>query len=433
MKKKKDLDIDREPAGNERDARVLYVLHSMNNDGSSRAFLNLVAEMKRMGVEVGATVPHKEGYLYDKLCSLGVKIFYRRGYPSFLQYPSQNIGHRERIKWYYTYSRIILGVHRDMYKIIKEFKPDVVHTNSSAIDYALLGCYLTRTPHVWHVRELLVEGCNMDVFPSLNLLKWKIKRPFSHSIAVTKAVYDYYNMSDKDTVIYDGVINEKRKIKPSSEFVFPYFLTVGYVSEVKGILSLVRKFAQFAQSNKDIHLMIVGGYCIGDDYYEQCVKVIEEYGTEGRVHFLGRRDDVYELMASAEALFVCSKFEGFGFTPVEAMYCNTLVIGRNVGGVKEQFDIGLAQTGKEIALRFVDEEELPKLMSRALSEDFSEMKQRARKVVLDNYTISRNAQQILTFYKQITLNFHKRKTEPQTEPLRWRNKKPAENQRVSNS
>ena len=63
----------------------------------------MVAEMKRMGVEVGATVPHKEGYLYDKLCSLGVKIFYRRGYPSFLQYPSQNIGHRERIKWYYTY------------------------------------------------------------------------------------------------------------------------------------------------------------------------------------------------------------------------------------------------------------------------------------------------------------------------------------------
>lgn len=381
--------------------RVLYILHSMNNDGSSKAFLNLVVEMKRVGVEVGVAVPHEDGYLYDKLSSLGVRIFYRRGYPSFLRYPSQKMGLRERIRWFYEYSRMILGVHRDIYNIIKEFKPDVVHTNSSAIDYALLGCYLTHTPHVWHIRELLVEGCKMDVFPSLKCLKWKIKRPFSHCIAVTKAVYDYYKMTEKDIVIYDGVIDESLQIKPSSEFPFPYFLTVGYVSDVKGTLSLVSQFAQFAQSNKDIHLLIVGDYYVGDDYYDGCIKIAEKYGVGDRVHFLGRRDDVYELMASAKALFVCSKFEGFGFTPVEAMYCNTLVIGRNVGGVKEQFDIGLARTGKEIALRFTDDEELPELMRRALSEDFTEMKQRARNVVLDNYTISRNAQQIFAFYKKM--------------------------------
>lgn len=384
--------------------RVLYILHGMNNDGSSRAFLNLVAEMKRRGVEVGVTVPYKGGYLYDKLCSSDVKIFYSRGYPSLLSYPSQKMGLRELIKWFYTYSRIVFGVHKDIYKMIKVFKPDVVHTNSSAIDYALLGCFLTRTPHVWHIRELLDEGCNIDVFPSLKILKWKMRMPFSHCIAVTKAVYDYYKMTDKDTVIYDGVIDDKKVLESSSEFPFSYFLTVGYVCEFKGTFSLVHKFAQFAQRNKDTHLLIVGDYYIDDDYYKECMKVIEKHGIGDRVHFLGRRDDVYELMASAKALFVCSKFEGFGFTPVEAMFCNTLVIGRNVGGVKEQFDVGLAQTGKEIALRFTDDEELLELMSRAISEDFSEMKQRARRVVLDNYIISKNAEDILVFYKRICNN-----------------------------
>lgn len=381
--------------------RVLYVVHSMNNDGSTKALMHIIEGMRTLGVEVGVAVPDMKGYLYEKLLQLEIPIFYRRGYPSFMQYPSQKMTLIQKFKWFYEFSRIILGVHRDLYRIIKEFKPDVVHTNSSAIDYALLGCYLTHTPHVWHIRELLVEGCNMDVFPSLKFLKWKIKRPFSHCIAVTKAVCDYYKMTGKDTIIYDGVIDENKEILASKEFPFPYFISVGYVSEIKGTLSLITKFGEYAQQNKDIHLLMVGEYSEKDKEYQACVARIKENNIEERVHFIGRRDDVYELVSSAKALFICSKFEGFGFTPVEAMFCNTLVVGRNVGGVKEQFDNGLEQTGKEIALRYMQDEELPELMDRALTENFTEMKQRAREVVLNNYTISKNTQQILSFYKGI--------------------------------
>ena len=45
-------------------------------------------------------------------------------------------------------------------------------------------------------------------------------------------------------------------------------------------------------------------------------------------------------MSKALALFVPSSFEGFGFITVEAMFCGCLVIGRNTGGTKEQFDNG---------------------------------------------------------------------------------------------
>lgn len=381
--------------------RVLYILHSMNNDGSSKAFLNLVTEMKRMGVEVGAAVPHKDGYLYEKLCALGVQVFYRRGYPSFLSYPSQKVGLKEKIRWCYTYSRTILGVHKDIYKIIKEYRPDIVHTNSSAIDYGLLGCALTNTPHVWHIRELVVEGCNINIFPNLNVLRWKMRRGFSHNIAVTRALYEYYNMSNKDAVIYDGVIDEQTKVLGTKDFDFPYFINVGYISEIKGTLALVTQFCKYAQENRDIHLLIVGGYSKNDSCYLKCIEKIRGSNVYDKVHFLGRREDVYELVASAKALFICSQYEGFGFTPVEAMFCNTLVVGRNVGGVKEQFDNGLQQTGKEIALRYTRDEELPELMNRAILEDFTEMKQRAREVVVNNYTIAKNAEQVLALYKRI--------------------------------
>lgn len=381
--------------------RVLYVVHSMNNDGSTKALMHLIEGMSTLGVEVGVAVPCMNGYLYDKLLQLEVPIFYRRGYSSFMQYPSLRMNLLQKIKWFYKYSKIILGIHKDIYNIIKEFKPDIVHTNTSAIDYALLGCALTKTPHVWHIRELLVEGCNINVFPGINFLKWKMRRKFSHNIAVTQALYDHYKMSNKDVVIYDGVIDERIKVSGTKDFPFPYFISVGYISEIKGTLSLVTQFCVYARHNKDIHLLMVGGYSENDKEYQACVAKIKEDNIEERVHFIGRRDDVYELVSSAKALFICSKFEGFGFTPVEAMFCNTLVVGRNVGGVKEQFDNGLEQTGKEIALRYMQDEELPELMDRALTEDFTEMKQRAREVVLNNYTISKNTQQILFFYKKI--------------------------------
>ena len=164
---------------------------------------------------------------------------------------------------------------------------------------------------------------------------------------------------------------------------------------------MIEQFAVFARKNKEIHLLIAGDYFSGDKYYEKCIETIRRNNLEDRVLFLGRRDDIYNLMKSAKTLFVCSRFEGFGFTSVEAMYCGTLVVGRNVGGIKEQFDIGVRETGFEIGLRYTNDEELPALMERALVEDFTEMKMRAKKFVESRYTIQRHVDEVYAFYGSI--------------------------------
>ena len=109
-------------------------------------------------------------------------------------------------------------------------------------------------------------------------------------------------------------------------------------------------------------------------------------------------------MRGALALVVPSRFEGFGFITVEAMLNGCLVIGNNTAGTKEQFDIGKRQTGSEIGLRYDNAFELQVLMNRALEEDFREMKENARRVVLQNYTIEKNAEDILCLYKKILLD-----------------------------
>ncbi|TCS71933.1 glycosyltransferase involved in cell wall biosynthesis [Sulfuritortus calidifontis] len=57
--------------------------------------------------------------------------------------------------------------------------------------------------------------------------------------------------------------------------------------------------------------------------------------THPRIHFLGMRDDVPNLMRSTDALLVPSRQEGMGLVVVEAMAAGVPVIGANAGGIPE--------------------------------------------------------------------------------------------------
>ena len=109
-------------------------------------------------------------------------------------------------------------------------------------------------------------------------------------------------------------------------------------------------------------------------------------------------------MANATALLVPSYYEGFGFITVEAMLNKTLVLGRNVAGTKEQFDNGLYITGKEIGIRFNSTKELSEVILQVCTNNpsiFRNMVESAYKVVMDNYTIEKNTEQIYHVYNQV--------------------------------
>ena len=56
-------------------------------------------------------------------------------------------------------------------------------------------------------------------------------------------------------------------------------------------------------------------------------------------------------------LIVPSKCEGFGLVTVEGMLNGSLVVGKDTGGTKEQFDNGKSFCGKEIGLRYNTEKD----------------------------------------------------------------------------
>ncbi|QJC54311.1 N-acetyl-alpha-D-glucosaminyl L-malate synthase BshA [Paenibacillus albicereus] len=62
---------------------------------------------------------------------------------------------------------------------------------------------------------------------------------------------------------------------------------------------------------------------------------IQEMGLESRVHFLGKQEDVAQIISLADLLLLPSEKESFGLVALEAMGCGVPTIGSNAGGIPE--------------------------------------------------------------------------------------------------
>lgn len=375
--------------------RILYITHLTEKNGATTALRNVMYGMVERGLEVGMIAPAADGFICEEARKIGITVLSDYPYP-----------------WAATKGQISLKVwllvQWKVYKLIKSFRPNIVHCNTGVIDYPLLGCLLTRTPMIWHAREYIDKDFRLSVFGGMGLHRLVMKLPFVRCIAITKGVFEHFRLStSKDIVIYDGVIDggncDSTELTVCNRDNPPlkYFLYVGTFNEGKGAHVIFEQFEKVHQKHPDVHLFLACRYDKDSAYYKRCMSIAKANGFEENIRFLGFRTDVYELMKQAVALIVPSHFEGFGFITVEAMYNHCLVIGRNTAGTKEQFDKGLSECGSEIGLRFDRDEQLPELMLRAMTGEYSAMKENARCVIMRYYTSSRNTESIFQFYQKL--------------------------------
>jgi len=62
---------------------------------------------------------------------------------------------------------------------------------------------------------------------------------------------------------------------------------------------------------------------------------IKNLGLEDRVHFLGKQEDVAQVISMADLLLLPSEKESFGLVSLEAMACGVPTVGSNAGGIPE--------------------------------------------------------------------------------------------------
>ena len=109
----------------------------------------------------------------------------------------------------------------------------------------------------------------------------------------------------------------------------PYFLFVGALQPRKNLGRLLKAFDYFKTETASNYKLLI----VGEAYFwsEEMKKVYAQMKYKNEVIFCGhiQKEELVELMGSAEALTFVSYYEGFGIPIVEAMKCGCPVLVGN--------------------------------------------------------------------------------------------------------
>lgn len=178
-------------------------------------------------------------------------------------------------------------------------------------------------------------------FPKFSRLATRIATVSNYSKQDIIKTFEY--PADRIDVVYNGVheifrpVDDATKKETRERFSegTPYFLYIGALHRRKNVDNMLRAFDLFRdRADKPFKLLIVGAHMFGSAEIQQ---VMNKMKHKGDVIMAGRQynEDLRNILASAHALLLVSRFEGFGIPIIEAMQSDVPVITSNVTSMPE--------------------------------------------------------------------------------------------------
>ena len=156
-------------------------------------------------------------------------------------------------------------------------------------------------------------------------------------------IVDKYNISqEKIDVVYNAANGHfhpvdnstKQKIKEKNTKGKPFFTYLGSIHPRKNLTTLIRAFNIFKQNDtQDYHLLIIGrpAWKTKSFYHELNSSPYKEYIITKQIP----REQLPDYIASADAMFYISLFEGFGIPILEGFEAGIPVVTSNVSSMPE--------------------------------------------------------------------------------------------------
>ena len=181
--------------------------------------------------------------------------------------------------------------------------------------------------------------------------------------------YKYFNIKKDIQVIYNFVDIQRFDKKPIDAFkkaVAPkgekIMVHASNFRKVKRVCDVVRIFAK-VQSEVPCKLLMVG------DGPERpvCEEAINKLGLENEVRFMGKQEQMEEILAISDLFVLPSEYESFGLAALEAMAAHVPVLSSNAGGLPEVniegktgylFNVGDVNTAAEKATLLLGNDDL---------------------------------------------------------------------------
>ncbi len=345
----------------------IHVIYGVGTEGS---LVNWLAEQKISFTSISGV----DFFVWPKC----------RGVKDFIKYPVALLR-----KWI----DYVMSVHETK-RIIKRFKPDIVHVNNSVLYFGVKAADELRVPVVWHIREY--SDLDFDLIPSKRYFMKRVQK--HNTISITADISHHYGCTNPKChfIVFDGVMS-KRDVT-YIEQKEDYFLFTGAVTHNKGLTDLINAFVLYAEKNSKGELWIAG-HCNEEAYYNKLQSILSKKKINERVKFLGYRSDRYKLMQYARACIVPSLFEGFGFITVEAMMNGSLVIGRNSSGTKM-----IMETTGNACFLFDSCEDLALKMEQIMnkpSNAFTNHIRRVQALAAELFSVERYGDDVYEVYRKI--------------------------------
>jgi glycosyltransferase involved in cell wall biosynthesis len=113
-----------------------------------------------------------------------------------------------------------------------------------------------------------------------------------------------------------------------------YILAIGTVEPRKDYPSLIDAFDQLAPSRPDVGLVIVGRDGWGSEPFRRAVEASPHRSRIARMGYLDDAD-LHRVLNGASVLAYPSRYEGFGFPPLQAMATGIPVVATQAGSLPE--------------------------------------------------------------------------------------------------
>jgi glycosyltransferase involved in cell wall biosynthesis len=292
--------------------RVLYFHHSDRRAGSPRSLAFLLAQMDREKYEPIVALPGR-GPVYTLLRESGAEVLVDKRVSAFYG----NNGHTNPISSMMLLGRNVirtLPAYRAAKDIVRAVRPELVHLNDTSLFVAGMAArrVLKNVKVLVHAR-----------LPIPDSLSGRILRRMNHKYADAFVAIDHYGLSTLNAqgrisrVVYnfadptvqrlarDG--NTRRDVLRNEAHLGPEALIVLYLARISrgnGALELVRMARAFAAQRPECHFFIVGQDRGGiyTSLYQRAV--LREAAGVPTIHVMGFRNDVLDLITSADVL-VC--------------------------------------------------------------------------------------------------------------------------------
>jgi glycosyltransferase involved in cell wall biosynthesis len=280
---------------------------------------------------------------------------------------------------------------------IKDFKPDLIHSNSPTTRYSFYGALFSKIlkiPFIWHNRVWETAGWKERLIAVLSskiiVISDFVCRKFSKFYYKTIKVYN--------AVDFESIKINKSKEELKTELGIKNEYVVGIFSrlvEWKGHNLFINVSKKIIENKIEAKFLILGD---GEEK-ENIINKIRELGVNNYFFVLGHRENVYDFINICD--IVCNfsiEPEPFGRTIIEAMALKKVVFSTNIGGPNEIIDDGidgfLCEPNPDfISKKIVEVLKNPELMNK--------IEENAYKKVFDNFNIKAQIEKIESLYEEV--------------------------------